>query len=449
MKINSADSFLNFFGNLRNGQRDVIFARSLGIFSGMKEEINNIDKKMTQQMNSGRLVYIRINSLESQMSPADTAYYSQAYEKWLGNSSVDLKNKCKNPMFDNIMTNATREAVKKFKEIKPSASDTMIKNFVIKLWHRTDFFLKDCISDWKENLCTKIIASGIYREQDYLFMYMAALLGCDVLLLETKEDVCDRLKNLSVSFTVGNFGDIEFPKYERNIQVNNSSKLVIPEHPNRKHQTVTPVSPAPVVHMAHPDRKPERQEKSYEELAALASSIVMIEVLKADGEPIASGSGIMIGQGGYILTNCHVLADGSVFAVRIENDDKVYLTNEIIKYNIVEDVAVIRIQRKLVPIKVYSQSQNLVRGQKVIAIGSPLGLFNSVSDGIISGFRKIRGVDMIQFTAPISRGSSGGAVLNMYGELIGISTAGIDKGQNINLAVSYNHINLFAKGFFK
>ncbi|MBR0141948.1 MAG: trypsin-like peptidase domain-containing protein, partial [Ruminococcus sp.] len=193
----------------------------------------------------------------------------------------------------------------------------------------------------------------------------------------------------------------------------------------------------------------ERQEKSYEELAALASSIVMIEVLKADGEPIASGSGIMIGQGGYILTNCHVLADGSVFAVRIENDDKVYLTNEIIKYNNVEDLAVIRIQRKLVPIKVYSQSQNLVRGQKVIAIGSPLGLFNSVSDGIISGFRKIRGVDMIQFTAPISRGSSGGAVLNMYGELIGISTAGIDKGQNINLAVSYNHINLFAKGFFK
>ena len=93
-------------------------------------------------------------------------------------------------------------------------------------------------------------------------------------------------------------------------------------------------------------------------------------------------------------------------------------------------------------------SKELVRGQKVIAIGSPLGLFNSVSDGIISGFRKIKDMDMIQFTAPISSGSSGGAVLNTYGQLIGISTAGIDKGQNINLAVSYKSINLFARGFF-
>ena len=54
---------------------------------------------------------------------------------------------------------------------------------------------------------------------------------------------------------------------------------------------------------------------------------------------------------------------------------------------------------------------------------------------------------MIQFTAPTSPGSSGGAVLNMYGEVIGISTAGIDKGQNINLAVGYENILMFAKGF--
>lgn len=54
---------------------------------------------------------------------------------------------------------------------------------------------------------------------------------------------------------------------------------------------------------------------------------------------------------------------------------------------------------------------------------------------------------MIQFTAPISHGSSGGAVLNMYGEVIGISTAGIDSGQNINLAVGYESINMFIRGF--
>ena len=89
----------------------------------------------------------------------------------------------------------------------------------------------------------------------------------------------------------------------------------------------------------------------------------------------------------------------------------------------------------------------LTKPQKVVAIGSPLGLFNSVSNGIISGFRKLDGVDMIQFTAPISHGSSGGAVLNMLGEVIGISTAGIDNGQNINLAVGYECINHFIRGF--
>ena len=54
---------------------------------------------------------------------------------------------------------------------------------------------------------------------------------------------------------------------------------------------------------------------------------------------------------------------------------------------------------------------------------------------------------MIQFTAPISHGSSGGAVLNMYGEVIGISTAGIDSGQNINLAIGYENIRMFTTGF--
>ena len=129
--------------------------------------------------------------------------------------------------------------------------------------------------------------------------------------------------------------------------------------------------------------------------------------------------------------------------------EEIYTTDEVIKYNSVTDLAVIRIKRKLDPLPVYRGAKKLVRGQKVVAIGSPLGLFNSVSDGIISGFRRIDDVDMIQFTAPISHGSSGGAVLNMQGEVIGISTAGIDSGQNINLAVGYENILMFAGGFMK
>ena len=174
----------------------------------------------------------------------------------------------------------------------------------------------------------------------------------------------------------------------------------------------------------------------------------MIAVHDRKGDPIATGSGIMIGKKGFILTNCHVVKGGLIFAVRIEDDEKVYVTSEIIKYNPQLDLAVLRIDRELNPLPLYDGRKKLARGQRVVAIGSPLGLFNSVSDGIISGFRRIRDVDMIQFTAPISHGSSGGAVLNMYGEIIGISTAGIDSGQNINLAVDYKDIRFFANGFF-
>lgn len=190
-----------------------------------------------------------------------------------------------------------------------------------------------------------------------------------------------------------------------------------------------------------------RREMSYEQLAQLASSVVMIMVHDKAGEPFASGSGIMIGRKGYILTNNHVLRDGSFFSVRIENDDQCYRTDQVIKYNQLLDLAVIRIDRELVPLPIYKGPQKLVRGQKVVAIGSPRGLFNSVSDGIISGFRKLDDVDMIQFTAPISQGSSGGAVLNMYGEVIGISTLEMIDAQNVNMAVGYEFMNLFTQGF--
>lgn len=188
-------------------------------------------------------------------------------------------------------------------------------------------------------------------------------------------------------------------------------------------------------------------EKSFEELARLASSVVMIAVHERSGEVVATGSGIMIGPAGYILTNHHVLAGGSYYSVRIEEDERIYNTDEIIKYHNVLDLAVLRIERRLRPIPIYRGTKGLVRGQRVVAIGSPMGLFNSVSDGIISGFRRIDEVDMIQFTAPTSHGSSGGAVLNLQGEVIGISTAGIDSGQNLNLAVGYECINQFVRGF--
>lgn len=242
---------------------------------------------------------------------------------------------------------------------------------------------------------------------------------------------------------------IQIPKRERSngcqTEVNAAQTSV-----NKPMETQTSVRLAikpKVVSAQHPNRENNRTEKSFEELARLASSVVLIVVHDEKGEPIGGGSGIMIGREGYILTNCHVACRGRSYSVRIEEDENVYRTDELIKYNQMLDLAVLRIDKKLNPLPIYKGPKELVRGQKVVAIGSPLGLFNSVSDGIISGFRKLEDVDMIQFTAPISNGSSGGAVLNMQGEVIGISTAGFDDGQNLNLAVGYECISMFVKGF--
>ncbi|EHO50643.1 trypsin [Lachnospiraceae bacterium oral taxon 082 str. F0431] len=191
------------------------------------------------------------------------------------------------------------------------------------------------------------------------------------------------------------------------------------------------------------------RELSYIELAKLSTSIVMIAVYDNRQKMLGTGSGIMIGKDGFILTNNHVIRGGYYFEVRIEDDERIYKTDEVIKYNQYLDLAIIRIARVLSPLRLFDGREKLVRGQNVVAIGSPLGLFNSVSDGIISGFRNIDNVDMIQFSAPISPGSSGGAVLNMFGEVIGISTAGFSEGQNINLAVPYDAIYGFAKSFIR
>ncbi|MBO5032716.1 MAG: trypsin-like peptidase domain-containing protein [Lachnospiraceae bacterium] len=311
---------------------------------------------------------------------------------------------------------------------------------------------------------------------------MLTLVGADVLLLQSKADIAlsASLKELSSELVLGSYGDVEIPAFspafsteeaqqpaiavntmyqpaESGVGSNSGSiRMVIPERPAKKQtqpnaaalQNSPLLSAAVSVQMPpHASQKAPRPEKSFEQLALLASSVVMITIHDSTGKPIGSGSGIMIGRKGYILTNSHVACGGKFYTVKIEDDENSYRTDEMIKYNQVLDLAMIRIDRSLNPLPVYKGAQKLVRGQKVVAIGSPLGLFNSVSDGIISGFRSIDHVDMIQFTAPISHGSSGGAVLNMYGEVIGISTAGFDDGQNINLAVGYEFINMFIKGF--
>ena len=474
MNINSINTFMNIKGGLNNGVRDVYFVRALGESADLAKSIEETDKRMDIQMAKMRLIYKRINSLPQIRNVEDSDFYSKQYLSFNEQNKGSLRQIKAGAEFETVISAALSSCVSVYKESRTDLTLSMEKNFGTKLLFWLDYAIGDCLNAWSEKACIKIIADNVIKEQEYLFYLFLTYLGCDVILIENKRDISldQKLMKYSSEFRLGAFGNTTLTQYKRyvpkkeeiprksssqqehNQRITINSKVVIPERAGRRrtqsssNNRVENTNNRVVQNNPIIQRSIENHvEKSFEELAQLASSVVLIAVHDSNGDTIGTGSGIMIGKKGFILTNNHVAAGGLFYSVKIEGDDEVYHTHEVIKYNSTTDLAVLRIQRELNPIPIYKGKKELVRGQKVVAIGSPLGLFNSVSDGIISGFRNINDVDMIQFTAPISHGSSGGAVLNMQGEIIGISTAGIDSGQNINLAIGYENIKLFTNGF--
>ena len=469
LNIGSVDAFLNVKGEYNNGIRDVYFIRAVGEPQNIQSLIEDTDRQMDKEAANNRLKYVRISTLPKLLKIEDSEYYKNLYSRWEGGSIGAFRNFLLNETVKNTFLQALRRVSDEYNKFGKNTSYSIIKNFIIKLFYWLDESMSEALKDWNENSLIKVIADNITKEQEYLFYLFLTFIGCDVLLIQNKADIeiADGLLEYSKKLSLGAYGNSDIKPYTRQIpstavkkedfssgavNVGVSKKVVIPPRPqrNKSSQTVlsnNALSPGGQAKTVLNAANGARRELSFEELAKLASSVVLIAIHDAKGEVIGTGSGIMIGKDGFILTNHHVAAGGRFYSVRVEEEDKVYSTNELIKYNSNTDLAVLRIKRQLKPIPIYRGEKALVRGQKVVAIGSPLGLFNSVSDGIISGFRNIDNVDMIQFTAPISHGSSGGALLNMYGEVIGISTAGIDRGQNINLAVGYENIKLFTAGF--
>ena len=180
------------------------------------------------------------------------------------------------------------------------------------------------------------------------------------------------------------------------------------------------------------------RELTTNELAALRGSVVYIEVSGyKDGKTFgASGSGFFISSDGRLVTNYHVIDGATSGTVKLE-DGRTAAIASVLGYDKDIDLAVITVAGSGFPAMTVGRSDLAVVGDRVIAIGSPLGVFqNTVSDGIIS---KVW-ADAIQTNAAVSHGSSGGPLLNRYGEVIGIITAGAEAGENIGIAVPSNAI---------
>ena len=154
---------------------------------------------------------------------------------------------------------------------------------------------------------------------------------------------------------------------------------------------------------------------------------------KVVDEPLAQGSGVVIAEGGYIVTNNHVIEDGNAYQVLLPSGEKV--DAELVGADSSTDLAVLKVSgdaaSELTPVE-FGSSSDLLIGSTVIAIGNPGGetLANTVTQGIVSALQRSnvkasntsRAIDYIQHDASINNGNSGGGLFNYKGELVGINT---------------------------
>lgn len=168
-----------------------------------------------------------------------------------------------------------------------------------------------------------------------------------------------------------------------------------------------------------------------------ADAVFYIEMYSFNGNLRGSGSGFFISEDGYAITNHHVVAGGRYFTAT-SPDGTVYDKITVVDTYEEQDLALIKIDNsEKVEYLEFGDSASLKQGQKVYAIGSPLGLENTMSEGIISNLRRMDGEKhYMQISVPIDSGSSGGALVDEYGYVVGVTTAGITgSGSDLNFII--------------
>lgn len=183
---------------------------------------------------------------------------------------------------------------------------------------------------------------------------------------------------------------------------------------------------------------PQDITKLVEENDKLVALLIMVD---KGGNKISTGSGFLVAPGGILATNYHVI-EGAMGGVVKFPGDLIYVIRSVEAVDPEKDLALIKTDCPNEKFVGLGNSDMIQVGEKVVAIGSPLALANSVSDGIVSAVRQRKDASykLIQITAPIFHGSSGGPLFNISGKVIGITSSGIEVGQNLNFAVPVNYL---------
>jgi S1-C subfamily serine protease len=190
------------------------------------------------------------------------------------------------------------------------------------------------------------------------------------------------------------------------------------------------------------DPPPAEQQFTPDALFARCSpSVVQVQVQDHRGRDITAGSGFVVAPG-LVVTNLHVLKEGHTAHVVFSEQRKLPIAG-LAAINEEADLAILKVyDRFSTPALELAGRELPAVGTKVYAIGNPQGLANTLSDGLVSGHQetpRLR-IKMIQTTAPISPGSSGGPLFQPDGKVIGVTTLSRVDGQNLNFAVPAFHV---------
>lgn len=167
-------------------------------------------------------------------------------------------------------------------------------------------------------------------------------------------------------------------------------------------------------------------------------SIVVIGAM--DKKQSRLGSGFIVDEDGLIVTNAHLTGGAKKIVIKLHKS-AVYHQASLVAIDRAKDIAILKVDLpNLKPVKL-GNSNKVQIGERVVSIGNPLGLESTISDGLISSWRTVKGgLKVLQISVPLSQGSSGGPLFNLKGEVIGVTMGSYLKGQNLNFAVPINDV---------
>jgi serine protease Do len=197
-----------------------------------------------------------------------------------------------------------------------------------------------------------------------------------------------------------------------------------------------PPPPAPVVTVAPaPVAPPPPAALTPAQIAARATPAVV-----SITSPNSFGTGFVIRKDGWVATNLHVIAGASELTV-VTADRHEYPVVEVLGFDELHDLALVRIEAKEMSVVSLGDSDLVRAGDSVVAIGHPLRLEDTVSNGLVSAVRVLNPAQsVLQISAPIAPGSSGGPLFSDKGEVIGVATFYGLKGQNLNFGVPVRYL---------